>query len=124
MIEIIYDGDCPFCARYMQLLRLRESSDAPVALIDARQSPEARQRAEAEGLSLDEGMAVVIHGQWHHGAEALERIALLSSPSNRFNRFNAWVFKRTWLSRLLYPLLRSIRNLSLRILGVSKITES
>ena len=32
---LVYDGDCPFCSRYVQLLRIREAV-GPLRLVNAR----------------------------------------------------------------------------------------
>ena len=33
---LVYDGDCPFCSRYVQYLRLRQAA-GPVRLVNARE---------------------------------------------------------------------------------------
>ena len=35
---IIYDGECPFCSRYVKLMRLEETI-GDIRLIDARKNP-------------------------------------------------------------------------------------
>jgi hypothetical protein len=62
-------------------------------------------------------MLVVIDGVYHHGADAVHVLALLSSPIGAFNRLNARIFSSRTVSRLLYPALRFGRNASLRLLG-------
>jgi hypothetical protein len=48
---------------------------------------------------------------------------LLSSRSGLFNKLNALIFHSPTVSRLLYPLLRAGRNLTLRLLGHRKLTD-
>jgi predicted DCC family thiol-disulfide oxidoreductase YuxK len=123
--SLIYDGGCPFCNRYVQLLRLREHLD--LQLIDARQKPEDYHRLLAEGVDLDLGMVLELHGatatQTYHGADCIHRLALLSSASNWFNRFNNAVFRRPALSALIYPVLVRSRNLLLRILRRTRLAD-
>jgi predicted DCC family thiol-disulfide oxidoreductase YuxK len=119
-LTILYDGACPFCRRYVRLLRLRRAV-GEVRLMDARLGgPEVRYVANL-GLSLDDGMVLLSGGEVHAGAEAVSRLALLSTGSDRFNRFNHWLFRCGSRSRALYPLLRGGRNLALRVLGQSKL---
>jgi len=119
-LTIIYDGECPFCRNYVRLVTLREAGHR-VSLVDAREDAALTAECAARGLSLDDGMVVIHRGAWHHGAEAMHRIALLSTPSGALNRINRAIFRHRTLSRVLYPPMRAIRNLSLRVLGVGKI---
>lgn len=118
-IRIVYDGDCPFCSAYVRLLRLRENFS--VELINARNAPEDVARIAALGLSLDDGMLVEIGERRYHGSEAMQVLASLSGKSTLWNRINAGIFRSPRLSALLYPGLRAIRNLTLRVLGRRKI---
>lgn len=117
---IIYDGDCPFCSRYVTMLRLRETLGT-IRLVDAREGGPEVDEALARGLDLDEGMALRLNGVYYHGDECIHRLALLSSPSGLFNRVNAAIFRSERLSRLLYPVLRSGRNTALLLLGRKKM---
>ena len=119
---LIYDGECPFCSRFVTFQRLRESI-GPVTLIDARQRPDLVRDFEAADMPLDQGMALIMGGQVYYGADCVNRLALLSSRSGLFNRLNAIIFHSPAVSRLLYPALRAGRNLTLRILGRSKLTD-
>jgi len=123
---LTYDGECPFCSRYVRLLRLRKHLD--LQLIDARQHPDAYRRFLAEGMDLDEGMVLELHGasatQTFHGAACVHRLALLSSTSDRFNRMNSVVFRRPVLSALVYPVLVSLRNLLLWMMRRKPIAQT
>src|SRR5690554_6169345 len=114
--DIYYDGDCPFCRRYVDLLRLREAA-GEVRLISLRDAPEACRRFEAQGIVLDQGMVVEQGGQLFHGSEAVHRLALMTSPVGLFNRLSAAIFSRQWLAVLLYPLMRAVRNATLLMMG-------
>jgi predicted DCC family thiol-disulfide oxidoreductase YuxK len=116
---IIYDGQCPFCSRYVTLLRLRDTLGR-VELVNAREGGPVVDEIFAAGLDLDEGMVLKIGDRLYHGEECIHRLALLSSSSTLFNRINRAIFRSPTLSRLLYPLLRSGRNGVLRLLGRSK----
>ena len=117
--KIIYDGDCPFCSSYVGLLRLRETF-GEVELINARESQELVEELARHNMDLDEGMILVLNGEYFHGTECIHRLALLATASNTFNRINKLIFERKRLAAVLYPILRAGRNLSLKILGVKK----
>lgn len=117
---LLYDGECPFCAAYVSMVRLRDAV-GPMPLINAREGgPEVRE-ARAAGLDLDEGMVLKLDGRLYHGQDCVNRLALITTPSGGFNRLNAWVFRSPTRSRILYPVLRSGRNLALRLLGRTKM---
>ena len=120
---VVYDGQCPFCSRYVSLLRLRDTLGR-VELVNAREGGPVVDEILAAGLDLDEGMVLKIDGRFYHGDECIHRLALLSSSSSLFNRVNRAIFRSPTLSRLLYPLLRSGRNCMLHLLGRSKFSAA
>jgi predicted DCC family thiol-disulfide oxidoreductase YuxK len=119
---IIYDGQCPFCSRYVQLVRLRDSLGG-VALVDARKGGPLVDEVRSAGADLDEGMVLKMDGRLYQGEDCVHMLALLSTPSGLFNRTNAAIFRSRRASKLLYPLLRAGRNAALRLLGRSKIGQ-
>jgi len=124
-LYVVYDGDCPFCSRYVKLLRLRDTVGA-VQLVDARDPGGAGAVVEyitGSGFSLDEGMALVRGERIAHGDACVHELALLSTASDFFNRFNNWVFRSSSRTKLLYPAMRAGRNLALRILGRSRFQQ-
>ena len=117
---LVYDGECPFCSRYVALVRLREAL-GPVRLMNARDGGPVVESLVAAGYDLDEGMVLIWRGRIYHGDACIHLLALLSTPSGAFNRINAAVFRSERASRLLYPILRSGRNATLRLLGRRKM---
>ncbi len=117
---LIYDGDCPFCSRYSKYIRLKRAV-GELLLVDARQGGPEVEQAIARGFDLGEGMVLVVGGNYYHGAACLNRLALMGSRSDIFNRLNFFLFRSPLLSRFSYPLLRAGRNLVLRLLGRSKL---
>lgn len=122
-VRIYYDGDCPFCSRYVRLVRLREAI-GQVDLIDVREVHSARALVESHGFDLDEGMLLDYDGRYYHGHDCINALALLSSPSGALNRLNAWIFRSPSRARLLYPAMRAGRNMTLRMLGKTKLSAT
>lgn len=120
---IVYDGECPFCARFVAWQRLKDSV-GPVQMQDAREAGALSAALWAAGYDLNEGMVLIWNDQVFHGDECVNRLALLSSGSGTFNALNAWVFRSPRMSALLYPVLRTGRNTLLRLLGRRKIPQS
>src|SRR5688572_4535566 len=120
---LLYDGDCPFCSRYVAYVRLREAA-GPVTLADARSHPELLAEALQHAYDLDEGMLLKLDGRYYHGADCINALALLTTPSGIFNRLNRALFRSKAVSRLAYPVLRAGRNLALKLLGREQITQA
>src|SRR4051794_2562870 len=102
---VIYDGECPFCAGYIGILRLREAAEN-VELVDARNGGTAVIEALRRGYDLDDGMIVKLNDAYHHGADAIAVLATITLPVSWVNKLNAMVFSSPRASRLLYPLMR------------------
>ncbi|MGB0498379.1 MAG: DCC1-like thiol-disulfide oxidoreductase family protein [Rubricella sp.] len=115
-LNIVYDGECPFCSAYVRMVRLREAA-GPVTLIDARSGHPLVERIVAAGLDLDKGMVVEADGRLHHGDEAMTMLALMTTRSGLFNRLVRLGFAGPRRARWLYPPLVAGRNLTLRLLG-------
>lgn len=121
-VFFIYDGGCPICCYAARALRIREAA-GPLHLIDARAEAEHPLVCEvsARGFDLDEGMVMKVGERFYHGADALHMMALLGSPVGWFNRVNGWLFRSSPLARLCYPAMRAVRNLLLRVKGVTPL---
>ncbi len=121
-ILLVYDKQCPACDQYCRIVRIRDSV-GDLRLIDARESTDLMSEITALGLDIDQGMVVKMNDQIYYGADAIHALALISSRSGLFNRLNYWAFRSKTVSRFLYPLLRSCRNLLLKILRRTKINN-
>ncbi|MDO5658452.1 MAG: DCC1-like thiol-disulfide oxidoreductase family protein [Paracoccus sp. (in: a-proteobacteria)] len=119
LIEIVYDGDCPFCADFTRMVALRRAGQ--VALIDAR-GDDPRVQEIGESFDLDEGMLVRRHGQIWFGADAMALLLMLSQPGGRWG-VARWLFASPRRARLAYPVLRAGRGIVLRLLGRGKIGD-
>jgi predicted DCC family thiol-disulfide oxidoreductase YuxK len=122
-IVLVYDRECPVCTAYCKALAIREL-DRNMQILNAREDHPQVREIKRLGLDLDEGFVLRIGADYYHGAEAIHRLALLSTPSGVFNRLNYFIFRSQTLSRLLYPVLRMGRNLLLAILGRTRIITS
>lgn len=121
-ILLIYDKECPACNMYCQIVRIRESV-GDLKIIDARKKSDVLDEITDRGLDIDQGMVLKMGDQLYFGSDAIHALALISSRSGIFNRFNYWMFKSKYISSWLYPMLRFCRNLLLKILGKTKINN-
>src|ERR1700721_2878296 len=121
-VWFVYDGDCPVCSMAAQALRIK-AAYGTLHLVNAREDRDAPLLREIKRreLNLDEGM--VCDGQFYHGEDALRFMARYGDSAGWFNWFNRILFRSETVAKLSYPWMRGIRNLLLRLRGVSKLSN-
>jgi predicted DCC family thiol-disulfide oxidoreductase YuxK len=110
-VRVLYDGECPFCANYVAMARLRERV-GEVELIDARGRPDLVAAHKAAGRPIDEGMIVETEEAVYFGGDAVWAINALLSRNPVLNALSG----RAML-KFVYPALRFGRNTALRAMG-------
>ncbi len=121
-ILLVYDKQCPACDAYCRLVRIRESV-GELRIVNARESSAVLGEITAQGLDIDQGMVLKMGNRLYYGADAIHALALISSRSGFFNRFNYRLFSSPGMARVLYPILRFCRNLLLKLLGRTRINN-
>jgi len=121
-ILLVYDKECPACNYYSKLARIRESV-GKLILVDAREGGPVVDEITDAGLDIDQGMVLKVGDKLYCGADALQSLSLMSTRSGVFNRLSYNLFGSNRLSAIIYPVLRSCRNLLLKILGKAKINN-
>ncbi|MDJ0637889.1 MAG: DCC1-like thiol-disulfide oxidoreductase family protein [Paracoccaceae bacterium] len=120
-LQIVYDGDCPFCTRYVTMARIKKSVGT-VELIDARSDHPIVAEIKAKGIDLNEGMLARYKGAEYFGADCIHFLSMLSSRSGLMNRAMSVVFSNRSVARFMYPILRFGRNTTLRLMGRAPIS--
>lgn len=109
---LLYDGDCPFCSRYVQYLKLQETLPH-IHLLNAREADKALSEVKRAGLDINTGMVLKLDHHLYHGNECVSVLALLTTSSTCFNRLNRYLFSNPLGARIIYPLLVFGRRLTL-----------
>jgi predicted DCC family thiol-disulfide oxidoreductase YuxK len=120
---LLYDGDCPLCSQYVVHVRLK-AAVGPVTLANAREHPALVEEVRRLGYNVDEGMVLKLNGRYYYGADCIHALALLTTSAGWFNRINSMAFRSRAFSRFAYPILRAGRNLTLKLLGRSRLEPS
>ena len=121
-VQLVYDKQCPVCEFYCQRIDI-EPSAGTLERVDAREESAVMAEITERGLDIDEGMVLKVGGDVYYGSDAINVLALMSSRTGVLNRLAYWTFRSQRSARLLYPVLKSCRNLLLKVLGRSRINN-
>ena len=113
----IYDGQCPFCNHFAQLLELK-SSIPTLQIIDGRKNLEQLKELYKKGYDLNKGAIVINNGEIKHGAEAVSCIcSQLKEPNDSLLEILRIIFTSNNRSKILFPFLLWSRRILLTIKG-------
>ncbi len=121
-ILLVYDHQCPVCDAYCRHVKVQPSEGA-LRILDARSPSEIRDEVTRRGLDIDQGMVLQTDTGLYYGAEAIHQLALLGARSDPFNLLNFLAFRSKWVAERLYPILRFLGNMLLKLLGRTKINN-
>ena len=113
----IYDGECPFCNHFAQLLQLK-SSIPTLQIIDGRKNLEKLTQLFNQGYDLNKGAILVNNGKIMHGAEAINWIcSQLKEPNDSLLKIIRIIFSSKKRGKNLFPFLLWARRISLTLKG-------
>ena len=115
----IYDGECPFCNHFAELLEIK-SKITNIKILDGRKNLNLINSLLDKGYDLDKGAILMIDEDIFHGAEAINTICKkINNPSSSLLLVLSRIFKSTKRTKLLFPLLVRARRLALISKGIS-----
>ena len=116
-ILFIYDGECPFCNHFAQLLVLK-SKLPTLEILDGRENLAQLTELYKKGYDLNKGAILINNGEIKHGADAISWICSeLKEPNDSLMEILRILFTSNKRSKLLFPILLWSRRISLTIKG-------
>ena len=113
----IYDGECPFCNHFAQLLELK-SSIPSLQIIDGRENLEQLTELYKKGYDLNKGAIIIRNGKIKHGADAISWICSeLHEPNDSLLEILRIIFISNKRSKVLFPFLLWGRRILLTLKG-------
>jgi len=112
---LFYDGECPFCTRYSELLAARDRL-GQFDIVSLREDLQSAQEFRDLGLDLEQGFVFRFNGEIYHGADAMQVLANATQQADPILKINHALFGRPARSKCLYPLLRFGRSIALLVL--------
>ncbi|MDC3077930.1 DUF393 domain-containing protein [Prochlorococcus sp. AH-716-O05] len=118
-LTFIYDGECPFCNHFAELLELKSKINN-IAVLDGRKNPKIINSLLEKGYDIDKGAILLKDDDIFHGAEAINKICnQINNPSGKLIKLLSNIFKSQKRTNLLFPLLIRARRFALISKGVS-----
>ena len=115
----IYDGECPFCNHFAELLEIK-SKITNIKILDGRKNLTLINSLLDKGYDLDKGAILLKNEEIFHGAEAINTICKqIINPSSSLLLLLSKVFKSTKRTKVLFPFLVRARRLALISKGIS-----
>ena len=113
----IYDGQCPFCNHFAQLLELK-SSLPEFEIIDGRKNLALLSQLYEQGYDLNNGAILVNNENIMHGGDAINWIcSQIKEPSDSLLEVLRIIFISNKRTNFLFPFLLWGRRLSLTFKG-------
>ena len=115
----IYDGECPFCNHFAELLEIK-SKVSNIKILDGRKNLILIKSLLEKGYDIDKGAILLRDKDILHGAEAINTICKqIKNPSSSLLLLLSRVFKSTKRTNVLFPLLVRARRFALIAKGIS-----
>ena len=115
----IYDGECPFCNHFAELLEIK-SKITNIKILDGRKNLTLITSLLDKGYDLDKGAILLKGEEIFHGAEAINTICKkINNPSSSLLLFLSKIFKSTKRTKIFFPLLVIARRFALISKGVT-----
>ena len=121
-VWLVYDGECPICRPTANAIKIKKAVGV-LHLVNAREPHPILEEIKQAGLNLDDGMVVKFQSTLYHGADAQFILAMIGTNTDWFNRLNVLLFHSKLVTKLIYPILRLVRNIILKVKGIKKLNN-
>ena len=113
----IYDGECPFCNHFAQLLELK-SCLPEFEIVDGRKNLPLLSKLYNQGYDLNKGAILLSNENIMYGADAISWIcSMIKEPSDSLLELLRIIFTSNKRAHFLFPILLWGRRLSLTLKG-------
>tara|TARA_Y100001978_G_scaffold161853_1_gene148236 strand:+ start:174 stop:557 length:384 start_codon:yes stop_codon:yes gene_type:complete len=117
-LTFIYDGECPFCNHFAELLELKSKINN-ISILDGRKNPLLINKLLSKGFDLDKGAILMTEKKVYHGALAINTICkMIDKPSSKLLEILSSTFKSKERTNVIFPFLIIARRLALISKGI------
>jgi len=108
-VILYYDGDCPFCNRYADILKLKKCFDLEIC--DAR--TDLSWKEANKDIILDDGVILIYEEKLYQGVEALDMLLSICKYKGLFFSFQKFIFSNKFLGNIVYTCFKFFRKIAL-----------
>ena len=117
-LTFIYDGECPFCNHFAELLELKSKIEN-ISILDGRKNQKLIISLLNKGYDIDKGAILLKDNKIYHGPEAIHFVCKqINNPSGNLLKFLSKIFKSNKTTNLLFPFLVRARRFLLISKGI------
>ena len=118
-LTFIYDGECPFCNHFAELVEIKSKIDK-ITILDGRKNLNIIKSLLDKGYDIDKGAILLKDDDIFHGAEAINTICKeIENPSSSLLKLLSSIFKSKKRTRFFFPILIRARRFALISKGIS-----
>ena len=118
-LTFIYDGECPFCNNFAELLEIKSNINN-ISILDGRKNQKLIGSLLDKGYDIDKGAILIQDDTIFHGAEAINTVCKkINNPSGNLLKLLSKIFKSNKTTNLFFPFLLRARRFALISKGVS-----
>jgi predicted DCC family thiol-disulfide oxidoreductase YuxK len=121
-MNIYYDGECPFCTRYVFMLKLREVV-GKVDLISLRSQDPRALKILSSGINVNKGFVIEYEDKLYFGGDAFYLINSLVTHDGKLGKIKNLIFSNKKISGFLYKTLTYLRYILLFFIGGTLIDQ-
>ena len=114
-IKLYYDKECPFCNEYSKYVELRKIYD--IEIINAREALDKLKDYKYKGFDINNGMIIEFEDNIFQGSDAIEIIDKYIVKKGIIDRFLSVFIHLPGFKSIVYPIVKIIRLIVLKLLG-------
>lgn len=111
---LYYDGECPFCNRYADILKLKKCFD--IEICDAR--VDLSWKEYDKDIILDNGVILIYEASCYQGVEALDMLLSICKYDGMFFSLQKFIFSSKVLGNIVYTCFKFFRKVALYFKGL------
>ena len=108
---LYYDGQCPFCNKYADILKLKKCFD--LEILDARVYTNWKECKK--DIILDDGVILIYQDRFYQGVEALDMLLCICKYDGIFYSLQKFVFSNKIIGNIVYSCFKFLRKIALAI---------
>lgn len=108
-LALYYDGECPFCSQYADMLKLKSCYD--LEILDARE--DLSWKKCNKDLKLDDGVLLIVDEICYQGVPALDMLLKICQYRGFFFGLHRLIFSNSLLGNGVYFIFKFLRKVAL-----------